>query len=205
MNLDYIKIDVEEVKNLYTELSTLVYGDMDKQYKEGKIHGPDYANTWAALMQGVISGALQSVVALQSKETELDRCVKREQCAASKAKTVRDDMLAQKEACVRQEQCDASKAKTKRDDLNAEKQRDLTVRQTAGFDDNLRQKLFEAQMNAWAMMFSSGLLEAMPCFIASDEASKLYNGIIAKTMPPLFTPPPGGCKATTTPTAPTKP
>ena len=62
-------------------------------------------------------------------------------------------------------------------------QYDLTVRQKDGFDDNLRQKLFEAQMNAWAMMFSSGLLVDVPCFIDSDQATKLYNAIIRHEMP----------------------
>ena len=44
-----------------------------------------------------------------------------------------------------------------------------------GFDDNKHQKLFEAQMNAWALMFSSGLLTTQPSIISNDSASALYN------------------------------
>ena len=52
---------------------------------------------------------------------------------------------------------------------------DLLNRQREGFDDNKYQKLFEAQMNAWALMFSSGLLTTKPAVISNDSASALYN------------------------------
>ena len=52
---------------------------------------------------------------------------------------------------------------------------DLLNRQKEGFDDNKYQKLFEAQMNAWALMFSSGLLTTEPQIISNDSASALYN------------------------------
>ena len=55
---------------------------------------------------------------------------------------------------------------------------DLLNRQREGFDDNKYQKLFEAQMNAWALMFSSGLLETKPKIINDDSVSTLYNTLI---------------------------
>lgn len=57
---------------------------------------------------------------------------------------------------------------------------DLLNRQREGFDDNKYQKLFEAQMNAWALMFSSGLLETKPSIISNDSASSLYNTLKPK-------------------------
>ena len=57
---------------------------------------------------------------------------------------------------------------------------DLLNRQKQGFDDNKHQKLFEAQMNAWALMFSSGLLETKPQIISNDSASALYNTLKPK-------------------------
>ena len=54
---------------------------------------------------------------------------------------------------------------------------DLLNRQKEGFDDNKYQKLFEAQMNAWALMFSSGLLTTQPSIISNDSASSLYNAL----------------------------
>ena len=53
----------------------------------------------------------------------------------------------------------------------------LLDRQREGFDDNKHQKLFEAQMNAWALMFSSGLLSDKPQIISNDSASALYNAL----------------------------
>ena len=57
---------------------------------------------------------------------------------------------------------------------------DLLNRQREGFDDNKYQKLFEAQMNAWALMFSSGLLTTKPAIISNDSASALYNALKPK-------------------------
>ena len=57
---------------------------------------------------------------------------------------------------------------------------DLLNRQREGFDDNKYQKLFEAQMNAWALMFSSGLLTTKPQIISNDSASSLYNTLKPK-------------------------
>ena len=57
---------------------------------------------------------------------------------------------------------------------------DLLNRQKDGFDDNKHQKLFEAQMNAWALMFSSGLLTTQPSIISNDSASSLYNTLKPK-------------------------
>lgn len=57
---------------------------------------------------------------------------------------------------------------------------DLLNRQREGFDDNKYQKLFEAQMNAWALMFSSGLLTTKPEIISNDSASSLYNTLKPK-------------------------
>ena len=57
---------------------------------------------------------------------------------------------------------------------------DLLNRQREGFNDNKYQKLFEAQMNAWALMFSSGLLTTQPSIISNDSASSLYNTLKPK-------------------------
>ena len=57
---------------------------------------------------------------------------------------------------------------------------ELLNRQREGFDDNKYQKLFEAQMNAWALMFSSGLLTTKPEIISNDSASSLYNTLKPK-------------------------
>lgn len=197
LNIDTVTIDIDQVKELYTELAKLVYSDMDKQYKEGKINGATYATTWATLMQSVVSGSMQTIAQLQLKETDMDRCVKQAQCDLTHAQTEEIAKKSSREQCVVTADCNLKNAQKARVDYETRTilpaQKALTVRQMEGFDDNLRQKLFEAQMNAWAMMFSSGLLETMPCFIASDEASQLYAGILNKTMPSYSKPSDAEC------------
>lgn len=63
--------------------------------------------------------------------------------------------------------------------LSIEKQTELYQRQKEGFDDNKYQKLFETQINAWGVMFSSGMLTEKPAIIASDKVSQLYNSLTA--------------------------
>lgn len=58
---------------------------------------------------------------------------------------------------------------------NIEKQTELYQRQKEGFDDNKYQKLFDSQINAWGLMFSSGMLTEKPAIITGDEVSQLYN------------------------------
>jgi len=67
--------------------------------------------------------------------------------------------------------------KTVQEQPSIDAQTSLYQRQTQGFDDNLKQKMLEIQLNAWSMMFSSGLLTDSPSLITNDEASTLYNNL----------------------------
>lgn len=53
----------------------------------------------------------------------------------------------------------------------------LYERQKQGFDDNFKFKAFDSQMNAWSVMFSSGMLTDKPTIISNDELSTLYTNI----------------------------
>lgn len=63
--------------------------------------------------------------------------------------------------------------------LNIEAQTSLYARQEVGFDDNKYQKLFDSQINAWGLMFSSGMLTTKPAIITGDKVSQLYNTLTA--------------------------
>ncbi len=110
-----LHINIEEIEKIYDALSAKIYIDMDKQYREGKISGPKYADTWKDIMAAVINNAISGVVALQGKETTADRAVKYESIDSSQSKTERDDELAD-------ENIDSSQAKTERDDELADKE-----------------------------------------------------------------------------------
>ncbi len=64
-----------------------------------------------------------------------------------------------------------------------------SIRQEEGFDDDLRRKMLDIQMNTWAMMFSSGLLTEVPEIISSDEVSDLYCFMKEQVLSQPCTPP----------------
>ena len=124
-----VDIDADEIAKLYDILSDKIYDDMNKQYKESKISGTQYADTWAKLMSAVISGAIQGVVTLQNKETAADRALKYEQVnvmeikstldslknaeeiTASQARTVAGVTKSENETCIAASTCALNTAK----------------------------------------------------------------------------------------------
>ena len=88
--------------------------------------------------------------------------------------------VALEEKKLKAAQADAYPLQSAKDILVKQANTDLLNRQKEGFDDNKYQKLFEAQMNAWALMFSSGLLTDKPTIISNDSASALYNTLKPK-------------------------
>ena len=91
-------IDPDKVKELYEKLSALVYTDLEKQFKEGKISGATYAETYKELMKQVVTGSLNAIVSLASKETAHDRLLKE-----AEIKKIAAGILQQE--CVTQAQC----------------------------------------------------------------------------------------------------
>lgn len=149
-------IDMTQVTDLYDTLNARIRADLQEDYDCKKINGATFADTWAKLISQTINSAIGAGVSLATKETAADRCVKEAECNLRDAQTAKTNYETS-------EILPANKAQI--------------IRQTEGFDDNLRQKLFDSQMNSWAMMFSSGLLEDKPSIISNDEVSQLYNGI----------------------------
>jgi hypothetical protein len=188
----YIHIDTDQVKELYTTMSDLVYADMDKQYKERKINGSTYASTWTELMKAVVAGSMNTIAQLQMKETEADKCVKESQCDMNSAQikeleleSSRKDCLSKADCLLKEEQTKVATAEVSLKTSQQEKvdyevsstlpsQVSFTERQTSGFDDNKKQKMLEIQMNAWAMMYSSGIMNDAPGIINGDSVSDLY-------------------------------
>ncbi len=180
----YIQLDTEQVSGLYQVMSELVYADMEKQFKEKRISGSTYADTWAKLMDSVVAGSMSTIAQLQMKETEMDKCVKQSQCDLTDAQAGEVSLKSAREECLSTAECSLKAVQQSKVNYEIENvlpaQVDFTVRQTEGFDDNKNQKLLEIQMNAWAMMYSSGLMTDMenggvPRIINDDEVSDLYD------------------------------
>ena len=132
------------------------------QHKTSRITGAEYAEVYLGTMQSAISEAMKFVLQNDTlaKEIELKE--------AQIAKINADKELINAQLLAYSEQ-QAKDLAVKQANI------DLLNRQKDGFDDNKHQKLFEAQMNAWALMFSSGLLTTKPSIISNDSASTLYD------------------------------
>ena len=134
------------------------------QHKTSRITGAEYAEVYLGTMQSAISEAMKFVLQNDTLAKEIE--LKEAQIA--KINADKELINAQLLAYAAQQAKDLEIKQANIDLLN---------RQKDGFDDNKHQKLFEAQMNAWALMFSSGLLTDKPQIISNDSASALYNAL----------------------------
>ena len=137
------------------------------QNQTSRITGAEYAEVYLGTMQSAISEAMKFVLQNDTLAKELEL----KQAQIAKINAERDLVNAQIAAFGAQQAKDLEVKQANIDLLN---------RQREGFDDNKYQKLFEAQMNAWALMFSSGLLTDKPTIISNDSASALYNTLKPK-------------------------
>ena len=169
------------------------------QHKTSRITGAEYAEVYLGTMQTAISEAMKFVLQNDTlaKELELkqaqiakinaERDLVNAQLAIFGAQQAKDLLV--KDAQIAKINADknltdaqtlAYPAQQAKDNLVKDANIELLNRQKEGFDDNKHQKLFEAQMNAWALMFSSGLLTTKPAIINNDSASALYNSLKPK-------------------------
>ena len=132
------------------------------QNQTSRITGAEYAEVYLGTMQSAISEAMKFLL----QNGTLDKEIELKQAQIAKINAERDLVNAQL-AILGEQQA--------KDLLVKQANIDLLNRQKEGFDDNKYQKLFEAQMNAWALMFSSGLLTTKPEIISNDSASSLYT------------------------------
>ena len=187
---------------IFDKLIEAVNSNIKIQFDEGRIKDSDYANVYLGSMQSVIAQSMQYL--LQEKVVEADIALKEKQLekideeidllqtqdASEQVNRYNagDKMLA--EAVTKYGYLGATistdgkvtlgtrsttEGSTNKQDDVLEAQKYLYTRQTEGFDDNKNQKLFEAQLNSWALMYSSGLLTEIPDIISTDETSAIYN------------------------------
>lgn len=131
------------------------------QYDNGRIVGESYATAYIQLVSLALDKALQ----LASANAEL------------KLK------ISEMEIKERQVEDELSLTPLKQENLRA--QTKVYDRQVEGFSDNLKLKLMEAQLNAFAMIYSSGILdfdqnnEAFPSALKSQKLTQAYEDVRA--------------------------
>jgi len=160
--------DLTQVTTAYNTLTTNIKNDLDEQFNLGRIKGSDYANVFAQLMQTCIQLAFQT----PTQSTQIDNINKDIELKSYQEKLIDAQTQDQLESVnLKKEQENLYK----KQEALTDAQTQVSIRQKQGFDDNLKQKLFETQMGAWSTMFNSGLLTDKPAVISNDEASALYN------------------------------
>ena len=150
--------DIGQVIETYNELTNRVKQDLNEQYELGRLAGADYANVYATLMAEILRLSFEAP--LRDKDIEL-----------------RDKELEIKEAELKLAFDRAKTEEAHRKLLKAQEQ--LTIRQTEGFDENIRLQLFKAQLDGYAMIYNSGLLtgqdEILPDVFKNRELASIYK------------------------------
>ena len=141
---------------VFDVLVRMVNENLKIQYDEGRIKATDYAQAYIGGLQTCVTESMKYIM--------------------QKDNLIKDEAVKQANIGVLTKQAENFTKDIAVKDANI----DLLNRQKEGFDDNKYQKLFEAQMNAWALMFSSGLLTTQPSIISNDSASSLYNTLKPK-------------------------
>lgn len=185
---------------VFDKLMEAVNKNIKIQYDEGKIKGTDYANVYLGSLQTVLQQSIEFIlreklVEAQIEGVKMDNIVKEFEIEIKVPKELelleKQVELAEQEVLVKREQVAQTKAQAAlinrqqtELELNGVKDREskaaqtsLYIRQERGFDDNKYQKLFEAQMNAWSLMFSSGMLKDKPSIITDKAVDALYRKI----------------------------
>ena len=188
-------------RGIFDKLMNVVNENINIQFNDGRITGAEYATVYMGSIQEVIRESVAFILqkkVVEGNLIEQDINIEAKEFALEQAKAkwaieedilenskllgdievdyktqIYDKELALKDAQIYKLTKDSDAADSQI--AVAEANIALLDRQREGFDDNKHQKLFEAQMNAWALMFSSGILTTKPDIISNESATTLYN------------------------------
>ena len=181
-------------RGIFDKLMGVVNENIKLQYSEGRLTGAEYANVYMGSIQEVIRESVnfmlqKKVVEKNLIEQDVNIAAKEFELEQVQAKWAIDaDILANNKLLSDSEvdyktklydreldYKDAQIAKLAKDSDATDAQIALYERQTLGFEENKNQKLLEAQLNAWALVYSSGRLEIAPAIITNDATTQLYE------------------------------
>ena len=183
---------------VFDVLVRMVNENLKIQYDEGRIKATDYAEAYIAGLQTCITESMKFIKEkdnlnkdIEVKQANIDvlNGQKNNLLKDLEVKQANIGLITQQTANLLKDfalkEANITLTNKQADNLTkdiAVKEANILLlnRQREGFDDNKHQKLFEAQMNAWALMFSSGLLTTKPQIISNDSASSLYNALKPK-------------------------
>ena len=186
---------------IFDVLIKAVNENINIQLEQNRITGSDYSKVYLGSIETCIREAINFL--LQKEAVESDARVKDADIALKNAEialknaeitlkgkevALREAEIALKnaqkigtaaDAALKQAQADSYPAQSGADLAVKTAQVELYNKQKAGFDDNRRQKLFEATVNSWALAYSSGILDkaVLPSFINNSDMTALFTTI----------------------------
>ena len=165
-DIDGLKTYTWEGTAVFDVLVHMVNENLKIQYDEGRIKATDYAQAYIAGLQTCITEAMKFIMQKDIADEE----------ARLKAAQVN---VANEDKRLKSAQADSYPAQAAADLAVKTAQVELYNKQKAGFDDNRRQKLFEATVNSWALAYSSGILDTtiLPSFINNTDMTSLFTTI----------------------------
>lgn len=154
------------------------------QYDNGRIQGNDYAKAY----YNIIGTAMTQAIDVEYKNQELalksiEMCFRKDiECVKLQVELEKLELEKQKIELEKQKL---------REDVNLKKLQQENIiantrvyeRQLQGFEDNLKLKLLGIQYDAFAMIFSSGMLDkpTMPKSLEVSDLDNAYNAVLAET------------------------
>lgn len=162
---------------VFDVLMKAVNKNIEGQYNKNRITGPDYASVYLGAIQSVIAQSVQYL--LQEQKIEADVDLVKTQNTEIQLNGIKDRNIKTEQAL---NEADKRLSTAKARELQ-EAQRRLYERQIIGFDDNKEIKAFESQLNSWALLHSSGMIDSvvLPSVINADNLQATYNSLVADT------------------------
>jgi hypothetical protein len=162
-----MEIDKGQLVEIYNVMSDRIKADLQDELNCKRINGNAYAQAYVTLMNNVITQSFGAIISLQTKETDMDRCVKQSQCDLNDAKKKAED--------IKNGDLDAPDSIYEKNKDVLVTQKALLERQKEGYDDNKLQKLFDSQIKAWSVVFQDTDMTCVTPVIMNDAMVGIFN------------------------------
>lgn len=152
------------------------------QHSNGRIQGPEYATAYVRVLELALNKGLELVslneeMKLKALQAKLQAAMQ----AAEISFKEKELKFKEKELDLRLKQLEAELQLTGLKQENLREQTKVYARQVEGFSDNLKLKLFQAQMEAFSMIYSAGMLDfdandsQFPKALKASNLTDVYN------------------------------
>ena len=149
--------------------------NLKTQLDNGWIEGSEYANAYVRMMEIATVQAMAWIkmskdIAAQNRQLDqvdnrnsADLCIQNNKLALEEKKIDSDIEIANKKLALEEKQVDnnfkIAKDKLALEEKDVDSKIALAKRQIAGYDDNIVIKLLQAELDAFALIYSSGMLD----------------------------------------------